>query len=115
VPQLCNGSIRVNLVFKIKEGKTSRIKDIRFIGNKNFSENELEQTIKTQSNDVFNKLFRAIFKGENHYSPQYLLINEELLDRFYSSKGYINNSIQPIAEVDNDNQVVLTFLIDEGD
>ncbi|WCR59107.1 MAG: Outer membrane protein assembly factor BamA [Wolbachia endosymbiont of Ctenocephalides felis wCfeF] len=106
---------RVNLVFKIKEGKTSRIKDIRFIGNKNFSENELEQAIKTQSNDVFNKLFRAIFKGGNHYSPQYLLINEELLDHFYSSKGYINNSIQPIAEVDNNNQVVLTFLIDEGE
>ncbi|MCA4775371.1 outer membrane protein assembly factor BamA, partial [Wolbachia endosymbiont of Mansonella ozzardi] len=106
---------RVNLVFKIKEGKTSRIKDIRFIGNKNFSENELEQAIKTQSNDVFNKLFRAILKGGNHYSPQYLLINEELLNRFYSSKGYINNSIQPIAEVDNNNQVILTFLIDEGE
>ncbi|MCM1002468.1 outer membrane protein assembly factor BamA, partial [Wolbachia pipientis] len=106
---------RVNLVFKIKEGKTSRIKDIRFIGNKNFSENELEQAIKTQSNDIFNKLFRAIFKDGNHYSPQYLLINEELLDHFYSSKGYINNSIQPIAEVDNNNQVVLTFLIDEGE
>ncbi|NSM56464.1 outer membrane protein assembly factor BamA [Wolbachia endosymbiont of Atemnus politus] len=105
---------RVNLVFKIKEGKTSRIKDIRFIGNKNFSENELEQAIKMQSNDVFNKLFRAIFKGGDHYSPQYLLINEELLDRFYLSHGYINNSIQPIAEVDNNNQVVLTFLIDEG-
>ncbi|WP_395463036.1 outer membrane protein assembly factor BamA [Wolbachia endosymbiont of Cantharis cryptica] len=105
---------RVNLIFKIKEGKTSRIKDIRFIGNKNFSENELEQAIKIQSNDIFNKLFRAIFKGGKHYSPQYLLINEELLDRFYSSKGYIHNSIQPIAEVDNNNQVVLTFLIDEG-
>ncbi|MDM8335162.1 outer membrane protein assembly factor BamA [Wolbachia pipientis] len=105
---------RVNLTFKIKEGKTSRIKDIRFIGNKNFSENKLEQAIKTQSNDIFNKLFRAVFKGGNHYSPQYLLIKEELLDRFYSSKGYINNSIEPIAEVDNNNQVVLTFLIDEG-
>ncbi|MDR2831900.1 MAG: outer membrane protein assembly factor BamA [Rickettsiales bacterium] len=107
-------SNRVNLIFKIKEGKTSRIKDIRFIGNKNFSENELEQAIKIHSNDIFSKLFRAIFKGGNHYSPQYLLINEESLDRFYSSKGYIHNNIQPIAEVDNDNQVVLTFLIDEG-
>ncbi|GFQ72277.1 outer membrane protein assembly factor BamA [Trichonephila clavata] len=55
-----------------------------------------------------------MFKGGTRYSPQYLLINTELLDRFYSSKGYINNSIQPIAEVDNNNQVLLTFLIDEG-
>ncbi|MGL9732486.1 MAG: outer membrane protein assembly factor BamA [Wolbachia sp.] len=106
---------RVNLVFKIKEGKTSRIKDIRFIGNKNFSENELKQAIKMQSNDVLDNLFRAFFKDRNHYLPQYLLINEELLDCFYSSKGYINNNIQPIAEVDNNNQVVLTFLIDEGE
>ncbi|QOD37942.1 outer membrane protein assembly factor BamA [Candidatus Wolbachia massiliensis] len=105
---------RVDLIFKIKEGKTSKIRDIRFIGNKNFSESELEQAIKMQSHDIFSKLFRAIFKSGNHYSPQYLLINEELLDRFYSSKGYIHNSIQPIAEVDNNNQVVLTFLIDEG-
>ncbi|WCR57990.1 outer membrane protein assembly factor BamA [Wolbachia endosymbiont of Ctenocephalides felis wCfeJ] len=108
-----NGN-RVNLVFKIKEGKTSRIEDIRFIGNKNFFETELEQAIKMQSNNVFNKLFRAVFKGGNHYLPQYLLISEELLDHFYSSKGYIENRIQPIVEVDNNNQVVLTFLIDEG-
>ncbi|WP_341808072.1 outer membrane protein assembly factor BamA [Wolbachia endosymbiont (group E) of Neria commutata] len=107
-------SNRINLIFKIKEGKTSRVKNIRFIGNKNFSEGELEQVIKVHSNDIFSKLFRAIFKGRDHYSPQHLLINTELLDRFYSSKGYIQNSIQPIAEVDNSNQIELTFLIDEG-
>lgn len=107
-------SNRVNLIFKIKEGKTSKVKDIRFIGNKNFSENELEQAIKVHSNDIFSKLFRAMFKGGTRYSPQYLLINTELLDRFYSSKGYIQNNIQPIVEVDNNNQIELTFLIDEG-
>ncbi len=107
-------SNRVNLIFKIKEGKTSKIKDIRFIGNKNFSENELEQAIKVHSNDIFSKLFRAMFKGGTRYSPQYLLINTELLDRFYSSKGYIQNNIQPIVEIDNNNQIELTFLIDEG-
>ncbi|WP_320157497.1 outer membrane protein assembly factor BamA [Wolbachia endosymbiont (group A) of Anomoia purmunda] len=107
-------SNRVNLIFKIKEGKTSKIKDIRFIGNKNFSENELEQAIKVHSNDIFSKLFRAMFKGGTRYSPQYLLINTELLDLFYSSKGYIQNNIQPIVEVNNNNQIELTFLIDEG-
>ncbi|WP_353284635.1 outer membrane protein assembly factor BamA [Wolbachia endosymbiont (group A) of Lasioglossum fulvicorne] len=107
-------SNRVNLIFKIKEGKTSKVKDIRFIGNKNFSENELEQAIKVHSNDIFSKLFRAMFKGGTRYSPQYLLINTELLDRFYSSKGYIQNNIQPIVEVNNNNQIELTFLIDEG-
>ncbi|CAH2209265.1 jg24760 [Pararge aegeria aegeria] len=75
--------------------------------------NELEQVIKRHSNDIFSKLFRAIFKSGTHYSPQYLLINTELLDRFYSSKGYIQNNIQPIVEVDNNNQIELTFLIDE--
>lgn len=108
------GSNRINLIFKIKEGKTSRVKGLRFIGNKNFSGNELEQVIKRHSNDIFSKLFRAIFKSGTHYSPQYLLINTELLDHFYSSKGYIQNNIQPIVEVDNNNQVELTFLIDEN-
>ncbi|GFY65328.1 outer membrane protein assembly factor BamA [Trichonephila inaurata madagascariensis] len=55
-----------------------------------------------------------MFKGGTRYSPQYLLINTELLDRFYSSEGYIQNNIQPIVEVDNNNQIELTFLIDEG-
>ena len=105
---------RVNLIFKIREGKTSKIKNMRFIGNKNFSHSELEQVVKRQSNDIFSKLFRAIFRSGNNYSPQHLLINTELLDRFYSSKGYIRNSIQPLAEVDQNNQVSLTFLIDEG-
>ncbi len=107
------GSNRINLIFKIKEGRTSKIKGLRFIGNKNFSANELEQVIKRHSNDIFSKLLRAIFKSGTHYSPQYLLINTELLDRFYSSKGYIQNNIQPIVEVDNNNQIELTFLIDE--
>ncbi|MGL9757336.1 MAG: outer membrane protein assembly factor BamA [Wolbachia sp.] len=107
------GSNRINLIFKIKEGRTSKIKDLRFIGNKNFSANELEQVIKRHSNDIFSKLFRAIFKSGTHYSPQYLLINTEMLDRFYSSKRYIQNNIQPIVEVDNNNQIELTFLIDE--
>ncbi|WP_353288144.1 outer membrane protein assembly factor BamA [Wolbachia endosymbiont (group B) of Gerris lacustris] len=107
------GSNRINLIFKIKEGRTSKIKGLRFIGNKNFSANELEQVIKRHSNDIFSKLFRAIFKSGTHYSPQYLLINTELLDRFYSSKGYIQNNIQPIVEIDSNNQIELTFLIDE--
>ncbi|MDG7055929.1 MAG: outer membrane protein assembly factor BamA [Wolbachia endosymbiont of Meromenopon meropis] len=108
-------SNRINLVLKIKEGKTSRIKNMRFIGNKIFSEKELKQAIKMQSNDLFNKLFKLFFKGRDYYSPQYLLISEELLNNFYSSKGYINSNIQPIVEIDDNNQVMITFLIDEGD
>ncbi|MDD9331215.1 MAG: outer membrane protein assembly factor BamA [Wolbachia sp.] len=107
-------SNRVNLIFKIREGRTSKIKSIRFIGNKNFSENELEQAVRIHSNNIFGKLIKAIFKWTDHYSPQYLLINTELLDRFYSSKGYINNSIQPIVEIDDNYQIHITFLIDEG-
>jgi len=107
-------SNRVNLIFKIKEGKTSKVKSVRFTGNKNFSEDELRQVIKIHDNNIFNKLFKAFFKGINNYSPQYLLINTELLDHFYSSRGYINNNVQPIVEVDNAHQVHVTFLIDEG-
>ncbi|QKX01507.1 outer membrane protein assembly factor BamA [Wolbachia endosymbiont of Cruorifilaria tuberocauda] len=105
---------RVDLVFKIKEGKTSRVKDVRFIGNKNFSEDELEQAIEVKSNNIFSRLFMIFFKDIDHYFPRCLLTSKELLDRFYSSKGYIKNNVEAIAEVDSDNQVILTFLIDEG-
>ncbi|WFW29736.1 MAG: outer membrane protein assembly factor BamA [Wolbachia endosymbiont of Menacanthus eurysternus] len=102
---------QINLIFKVQEGKISRIKSIKFIGNKNFPESNLKQVINIQSN---NNIFSKLFKNKNHHLSQYLLISEELLNHFYSSKGYINNNIQPIAEIDNDYQIILTFLIDEG-
>ncbi|MDN5248241.1 MAG: outer membrane protein assembly factor BamA [Wolbachia endosymbiont of Tyrophagus putrescentiae] len=105
---------KVNLIFKINEGRTSKVKSVKFVGNKNFSGEELERIVKTHNNNIFSKLFSAIFKDTNHYSPQYLLISTELLDRFYSSHGYINNKIQPIVEIDDQNQAHVTFLVDEG-
>ena len=106
-------SNRVNLIFKICEGKTSRVKSIRFIGNNSFSDNELNKVIQLNNKSIFTSLLKLVFKGGNYYSPQYLLVNTELLDHFYSSHGYIDNHIQPIVEIDNDYQVHITFLINE--
>lgn len=105
---------RINLIFKIYEGKTSRVKTVRFIGNNSFSDDELNKIVQLNNENILTSLFKAIFKSGNYYSPQYLLINTELLDRFYSSNGYVDNHIQPIIEVDNNYQVHITFLVNEG-
>ncbi|WP_333023726.1 outer membrane protein assembly factor BamA, partial [Wolbachia endosymbiont of Pentidionis agamae] len=107
---------RANLIFKINEGKTYKVKNVRFIGNKNFSEGELKKAINAQYNNLFSKLFSAIFNGVNNHLPQYLLIKTEMIDSFYSSHGYVDNDVQPIIEIDNsgNNRIKVLFLIKEG-
>jgi hypothetical protein len=58
-------SNRINEIFKIKEGKTSKITNIRFIGNKNFSETELEQvmTYSVSYSELFLKAVKAAVFG----------------------------------------------------
>ncbi|OEY86779.1 outer membrane protein assembly factor BamA [Wolbachia pipientis] len=104
------GDNRVDLIFKVNKGKGSKIKSVRFIGNKSFPEDDLIQVVKARSSNIFNKLFLGIDKNIN----QYLSISIDRLSNFYASKGYIDSYIQPIIEVNDDYNTYVTFLVNEG-
>jgi outer membrane protein insertion porin family len=102
---------RVNVLFKIQEGKKVKIEKISFIGNKKFSSNDLKQVLISKENRIFN-LFRL-----NYYNPDAIEYDKVALKRFYSSKGYASCRILSVnAEVmpTDMERVYITFVLNEG-
>jgi len=75
---------RVNINFNIDEGSLLVVKNINFVGNKNFSDRELKSTITTKE-DAWYKIF-----GSNKFVPERLEYDKEKLKKFYNERGYID-------------------------
>jgi len=103
---------RVNLVFEIDEGPLSKIRNISFVGNKNFSDSELASVIHTKE-----YAFWRILTSTDTYDPDRLSYDRELLRRFYLNRGYVDFTVlSAVAELTPDQKdFVVTFSIDEGE
>jgi outer membrane protein insertion porin family len=75
---------RVNINFDIDEGSLLVVKNVNFVGNKNFSDRELKSTITTKE-DAWYKIF-----GSNKFVPERLEYDKEKLKKFYNERGYID-------------------------
>ncbi|MDA9805728.1 outer membrane protein assembly factor BamA [Alphaproteobacteria bacterium] len=75
---------RVNINFDIDEGSLLVVKNVNFVGNKNFSDRELKSTITTKE-DAWYKIF-----GSNKFVPERLEYDKEKLIKFYNERGYID-------------------------
>ena len=82
------GEGRVNLNFVINEGSLLTVKNINFVGNKNFSNNELKSIISTKE-DAWYKLF-----GSNKFIPERLEYDKKKLKEFYNQRGYIDFKVE---------------------
>ncbi len=102
---------RVELIFEIFEGKTTKISNIYFIGNENFSDKDLLDEISTKKS----KWWR-FFSSSDTYDSDRVEFDKEKLRRFYGSKGYADfNAISSIAQITpNKDKFFITFLIEEG-
>ena len=78
---------RVDLIFEIKEGSLLLVKNINFIGNKIFSDNDLKLVITTKE-AAWYKLFAS-----NKFIPSKLEYDKEKLYYFYKQRGYIDFKI----------------------
>ncbi len=104
------GEGRVNLNFEINEGALLVVKNINFIGNKNFSDSELRSKISTKE-DAWYKIF-----GSNKFIPERLDYDKEKLREFYNQRGYIDFSVK-VARGDllpNFAGFNINFIINEG-
>ena len=79
---------RVNLIFEIKEGSILTVKNINFVGNSIFSDNELKSVITTKE-DAWYKIF-----GSNKFIPGRIEYDKEKLYFFYKERGYIDFDIK---------------------
>ena len=102
---------RVDLVFEIKEGSVTGIRQIYFIGNKRFSDSRLRSEVSTQVSRWWN-----ILASRDNYDPDRLVFDREQLRRFYLSRGYADfRVVSAVAELTRDReQFFITFVVDEG-
>ena len=102
---------RVNLVFKITEGKKTVVKEIRFVGAHAFGANRLKRVIKTTEAN-----WLAFLQTTDIYDPDRVEADRDLLRRFYLKHGYADVRIVSAVGVYDPAKkgFVITFTIDEG-
>ena len=102
---------RVDLVFEIKEGDKTGVKDIRFVGSKAFSSSRLKEVIKTSESN-----FLSFLQTTDIYDPDRVEADRDLLRRFYLKHGYADvRIVAAVGEYDPSKKgFVVTFTIDEG-
>ena len=103
---------RIDLVFEINEGPVTGIEAINFIGNKEFSDGDLREVITTSESAWW-----KFFSSSDTYDPDRISYDQELLRRFYLSKGYADfRVVSAVADLSRDGEsFFVTFTVDEGD
>jgi outer membrane protein insertion porin family len=102
---------RVDLVFEIKEGDKTGVKDIRFIGTHAFSSGRLKDIVKTSESNLL-----SFLQTTDIYDPDRVEADRDLLRRFYLKHGYADvRIVSAVGEYDPSKKgFVVTFTIDEG-
>lgn len=102
---------RVDITLAIKEGKITRIKRIRFVGNSAFSDSDLLGEIASKPSD-----FLAWFTDRDVFQRDRLLADAGLLEQHYQDHGYLDVKVEStIVSLSNDKRwFYLTFDVHEG-
>jgi len=102
---------RVDLIFSIKEGETTGIARINFVGNKVFDSDTLKGNIATEES----RWWKFLASNDN-YDPNRLAFDREQLRRFYVNHGYADfKVVSAVAQLSPNHQdFYVTFTLDEG-
>lgn len=103
---------RVDLVFEIDEGPLTTVREITFVGNREFSQSRLKEEIQTQESAWYRFLSTS-----DTYDPDRVTFDRELLRRFYLKRGYADfRVVSAVAELTPDREAFfLTITVEEGD
>jgi len=102
---------RVDLVFEVKEGDKTGVKDVRFVGARAFSSGRLMDIIKTSISN-----WLSFLQTTDIYDPDRVEADRDLLRRFYLKQGYADvRIVSAVGEYDPARKgFIVTFTIDEG-
>jgi outer membrane protein insertion porin family len=103
---------RVNLTFTVSEGAPARIKELRIVGAKAFSESDLRKEMDLTTGGWF-----TWYTKGDRYARAKLNADQETLRSFYLSRGYINFKIDStqVAISPNKEDISITVNITEGE
>ncbi|GGD38927.1 outer membrane protein assembly factor BamA [Croceicoccus pelagius] len=103
---------RVDIVFEIKEGPKSKVRQINIIGNEEFSDGELRGEMLTKQTG-----FLSFIKGGTSYDPDKLAFDQQKLRQFYLTEGYVDfRVVSAVAELTPDKKdFIITYVVEEGE
>ena len=103
---------RVNLAYTITEGEKTEVARITFIGNKRFSDDRLRDVLRTTETGLL-----GFLRTTDSFDPDRLNSDQELLRRFYFSKGFADfRVVSAVADLDRERNVFfITITVDEGE
>ncbi len=102
---------RVDLIFEINEGPKSGVLRVNFLGNKEFSDNDLRDVVVTEQSTWY-----KFFSNNANYDPDRLEYDKEQLRKHYRNRGFYDfRVISAVAELAPDkNGFVVTYTLEEG-
>ncbi|MCC7266490.1 MAG: outer membrane protein assembly factor BamA [Caulobacteraceae bacterium] len=102
---------RVDLIFEINEGAKSGVLRVNFLGNKEFSDNDLRDVVVTEETRLL-----KFFSSNTNYDPDRIEYDKEQLRKHYRNRGFYDfRVISAVAELAPDkNGFVITYTLDEG-
>jgi outer membrane protein insertion porin family len=103
---------RVDVVFEIREGPKSKIRQINILGNEKFSDRELRGEMATKRSGPLS------FLGSGDvYDPDRLAYDQSKMRLFYLTHGYADfHVISAVAELTPDRKdFIITYVVEEGE
>ena len=101
----------IRILYDIDLGKTAKIKEIQFIGDKKIKDRRLRNVITSEIDQFWKFLSRKVYLDE-----QRINLDERLLKNYYKNNGYYNVKINnSFAELKDNNTFKLIFNIEAGD
>jgi len=103
---------RVDLVFEIVEGPTSKVRAINIIGNEQYGDGRLRKEMFTKEAGGI----LGILKSNDSYDPDRLAADQQKLRAFYLTEGYADfRVVSALAELTPDRRdFVITYVVEEG-
>lgn len=102
---------RVAVAIDIKEGKAAKIKQIKLIGNKTYSDKVLLKEFQLSTTGWF-----SFWTGDDQYSKQKLSGDLEKLRSYYLDRGYLKFRIEStqVSISPDKKDIYITIVFDEG-
>ncbi|MDR3481671.1 MAG: outer membrane protein assembly factor BamA [Burkholderiaceae bacterium] len=103
---------RVNITFAVDEGEAAHIRQIKFVGNKAFSDSDLQKILKLSTSGWFTWYSKA-----DQYSKQKLSGDIESLKSYYLDRGYLEMQIEStqVSITTDKKDIYITINISEGE
>lgn len=103
---------RVDVVFEIREGAKSKVRQINIIGNDKFSDGDLRGQMATKQARPY-----RIFSSNDTYDPDRLSYDQQKLRQYYLTNGYADfRVVSAVAELTPDRRdFIITYVVSEGE